>query len=355
MRISRKYFKLLIYSLVYWAGVLSLYYIFRYFGLEQETGIMVNEEIFGRTKDWLLVTLFGGLVLGFLYFLVELLTDLPFFKRESFGFVLASKVLLYFIILLFVTNFISKVVSRMFLIDMLDGPIVTYKFFWSFVAYFTIFSSIFSFFGMVSEKFGQGVLVNMLLGKYRTPKEEKRVFMFLDLRSSTTIAEKLGHFEYSRLIQQCFYDLNEIVATYEGEIYQYVGDEAVISWPYDRGIRQNQCIDCFFGFQTRLMEKEEFYRNEFGLVPEFKAGIHGGHLIVTEVGIMKKEIAYHGDVINTTSRIQEACNDYDEKLLISEQLLSDLDKALLKIRELGKIALKGKHKPISILAIHQEG
>lgn len=329
-----------------------LFYVFRYFGLEQETGIMVNEEIFGRTRDWLFISVVSGIVLGFLYFWAEIVTDLPFFKRESFGFLLTSKILLYFIVLLLVTNVMSRIISGIFLINMIDGPIVTYRFFWAFVAYFTVFSSLFSFLGMISEKFGKGVLRNMLLGKYRTPKEEKRVFVFMDLKSSTSIAEQLGHFEYSRLIQQCFYDLNEIVDDYQGEIYQYVGDEAVFSWPYKKGILENKCIDCFFAFQQRLQKKTAFYQKEFGLLPDFKAGIHGGYLIVTEVGIMKKEIAYHGDVMNTTSRIQEACNKYDEKLLVSKPLLNDLNRALLKVRELGKITLKGKKEPVNILAIH---
>jgi adenylate cyclase len=67
----------------------------------------------------------------------------------------------------------------------------------------------------INEKFGQGILVNFLLGKYHRPKEDERIFMFMDLKSSTTYAEKLGHIRYSQLIQDCFFDLTEIVISYE--------------------------------------------------------------------------------------------------------------------------------------------
>jgi adenylate cyclase len=66
------------------------------------------------------------------------------------------------------------------------------------------------FFVQVAEKFGQGVLLSFLLGKYHRPKEEDRIFMFIDLTSSTTYAESLGHLRYSELIQDCFFDLTDV-------------------------------------------------------------------------------------------------------------------------------------------------
>lgn len=50
----------------------------------------------------------------------------------------------------------------------------------------------------VGEKFGPGVPLGFLRGQYHRPKEEDRIFMFLDLKSSTTLAEQLGHLKYSR-------------------------------------------------------------------------------------------------------------------------------------------------------------
>jgi adenylate cyclase len=205
---------------------------------------------------------------------------------------------------------------------------------------------------IANEKFGRGVFLKMLLGRYRKPQEEKRIFMFLDLKSSTTIAEDLGHYKYSQMIQDCFYDLNTIVRKYDAEIYQYVGDEAVLSWTYKRGLKRNNSLELYFAFKERMDTRSGYYQEKYGLVPEFKAGIHGGTLMVTEVGSIKKEIAYHGDVINTTARIQSQCNTYNVNVLISESLLQDMqlpEKYITK--NIDDLLLKGKAQTVNIYSV----
>ena len=78
-------------------------------------------------------------------------------------------------------------------------------------------------------KFGHGSLWKIITGKYRRPKEENRVFMFVDLNSSTTIAERLGTRNYHRLLKDFFANITNPIVDNYGEIYQYVGDEVV--WP----------------------------------------------------------------------------------------------------------------------------
>jgi len=53
---------------------------------------------------------------------------------------------------------------------------------------------------------GGNNLWKILKGEFYTPHEENRIFMFLDLQSSTHHAEKLGHIKYSMFIQDCFDD-----------------------------------------------------------------------------------------------------------------------------------------------------
>ena len=224
--------------------------------------------------------------------------------------------------------------------------------FWAMLFYIVLASLVFSFLTIASERFGRGMFLKMLLGVYKKPKEEHRMFMFLDLKDSTTIAEKLGHFMYSSLIQDCFYDLNEQVNKYEAEIYQYVGDEVVLSWPYDRAIRNNQCVRLYFAFQNRMHFRKDFYMQKYGVVPEFKAGVHGGTIMVAEVGTVKKELAYHGDVINTASRIQGECNKYQVGLILSEQVLNRLKiDQETHAKSLGSVMLKGKNEPVRIYTL----
>lgn len=164
----------------------------------------------------------------------------------------------------------------------------------------------------------------------------------------------MGHFKYSQLIQDCFYDLNEIVPTYYAEIYQYVGDEAVLSWPYKKGLTNHNCVALFFAFQDVLKLRNSYYMDKYGLIPEFKAGLHGGKLMVAEVGVVKKELAFHGDVINTSARIQAECNKHNVPLLLSEELKNDLMvNGRYSTKSIGNLLLKGKKKELNVFTIFQ--
>ncbi len=204
----------------------------------------------------------------------------------------------------------------------------------------------------VSDKFGQGVIISFLLGKYHRPKEEDRIFMFMDLKSSTTFAEKLGHIQYSQFIQDCFFDITDVITKYKAKIYQYVGDEVVLSWSIKEGIEHGHCINIFFAYDTLIKSKKKYYKKKYGIIPEFKAGLHLGKVTVAEVGEIKKELAYHGDVLNTAARIQGKCNDFQKKLLISESMKTKLENQhLFDFLGIGDVSLKGKAKALNLYEV----
>ena len=204
---------------------------------------------------------------------------------------------------------------------------LTSRNFWSFIespgtfiylAYVFLVNSLITFLWEITRLLGRGNFFKLITGKFYTPKEEYRIFMFVDLRSSTTIAEKLGHFLYSSFIKDCFYDL-AIVHQYGAQIYQYVGDEAVLTWQPSRMKNMSECIDAFWAFDDILSKKYDSYLDKYGIVPVFKAGVSIGMATVVEIGDLKKEIAYHGNVLNTAARIEALCNEYNEKMLVSKK------------------------------------
>lgn len=204
----------------------------------------------------------------------------------------------------------------------------------------------------VNSKFGQGVFWNIIRGRYNTPKEEKRIFMFLDINSSTTIAEQLGDENYHALLKDFFADITNPIVDNKGTIYQYVGDEVVVAWNYDDGIENQHCIRCFFDMKLRIQRNKEKYLSRYGLLPSFKAGIHCGRVIAGEVGIIKRDITYSGDVLNTTSRILSKCGELNAEMIASSDLLSEIN--LIKdyvSRPLGAIKLRGKEREISLNAL----
>lgn len=350
-----QFLRLLLSTIIFWTIALSLFIVIRYYAIGEEEGHFKNEI---PIIHWLIyIGVPAGIIVGLFYAVVEFLFDKFISKHLSIGLVIIEKSLVYLIALVLSVTYISRLIENIGDIDLPNDTIgwwKTQKVFWIILGYFIFSSFIFSFIKIANEKFGKGVFFNLLIGKYKKPREEKRVFMFLDLKGSTSIAEQLGHYKYSELIQECFYDLNRVVGNYNAEIYQYVGDEAVLSWRYDKGVKNNNCVDLFYRFQNSLSKKESTYKKRFGLLPNFKAGIHGGKLIVTEVGTVKKEIAFHGDVINTSARIQGECNKYNETLLISEYLLENLNlNENFKTECIGDISLKGKQEQLKLFSINK--
>ena len=142
--------------------------------------------------------------------------------------------------------------------------------------------------------------------------------MFLDMKSSTTIAEQLGHVEYFRLLNKYYADISDAIIQTAGEVYQYAGDEIIVSWDLKNGLANNNCIRCFFLIKKTFKKVSESYIKRFGLTPEFKAGFHYGKVTTGEIGVIKKEIFFTGDVLNTTARIQAKCNEFGTDILISD-------------------------------------
>jgi adenylate cyclase len=218
--------------------------------------------------------------------------------------------------------------------------------------YLGFFAVLNSFLLQINRKFGPGNLWKFITGQYHHPRDEYRLFMFLDLQSSTTIAEQLGHNRYSQLIQHCFHDLTDLVIRYQAEIYQYVGDEVVLTWTSKKALRQQNFIRLFFAYHQKLHRRRQHYLDQFGVVPKFKAGVEMGTVTVAEVGEIKREIAYHGDVLNTAARIQERCNEWKQTLLVSETVAAQLsDQREFALPLMGELQLRGKVRQIGIYAV----
>ena len=209
------------------------------------------------------------------------------------------------------------------------------------------------FYAGISENLGHKVLLNFFTGKYHKPKEEERIFMFLDMKASTALAEQLGHIKYFEFLRDYYNDLSDAIIDHSGEVYQYVGDEIVVSWESSVGFRKNNCVHCFFKMKTKLLEERETYIQKYGVAPSFKAGLHVGKVTTGEIGALKKEIFFTGDVLNVTARIQSMCNTYNEDLLISGSLESQLDRKNIKINSLGTLPLKGRVQPITLYAVQK--
>ena len=223
--------------------------------------------------------------------------------------------------------------------------------FWSIICYYSLAIIISLFYKEVSDNMGQAVSTNFFTGKYHHPKSEDRVFMFLDMKSSTTHAEKLGHISYFQMLKQYYDDISQPILLYGGEIYQYVGDEIVISWKAKNDFAKN-ALDCFFAMKAALSDQHPKYLSSYEIAPAFKAGLHFGNVTTGEIGSLKKDIVFTGDTLNTTARIQSLCNQYEVDLLVSKNFLNTMkSKDFYKFQSLGEVQLKGRNQQIELFTV----
>jgi len=302
----------------------------------------------------------AGLLAGILGGTVMVVVNNRVFRRKSYGYALMATTLAFTVVFVFITIAMSVLMAWLELGDKVTFSAMTshasssifsvwtviYFVQWAVIMLLTLF------FLQVSDKFGPGILSKFLRGKYYQPKEEARIFMFLDMKSSTSHAEQLGHEKYFNLLSDVFSDITGSILNNAGEIYQYVGDEIVVSWSLQKGLSNANCLNCFHAIQKKLDELALTYMKKYGVTPEFKAGLHHGMVTAGEVGSIKRDIVFSGDVLNTTSRIQEQCNNYQVKCLISKQTLDLIkDQNTFEPIPLGNIKLKGKEEIIELNTI----
>jgi len=306
------------------------------------------------------VTPIFSLIVGLLIGTIEIVYLNKLFIQRSFSSKIVYKTIIYLATIISFLIIVAAIANSLELqTDVFDKKVWnnTWAFFFDYaffsVAAYTAAIIFFSlFYTEVSENMGQEVLTNFFTGKYHTPTEEERIFMFLDMRSSTTIAENLGHVRYFEMLRAYYSDLSDPIIKYSGEIYQYVGDELVVSWKLKNGLQDNNCIECFFAMQAAIRKQTEKYNEKFGLSPKFKAGFHLGKVTTGEIGVIKKEIIFTGDVLNTAARIQGLCNSFGVDVLISADLKNVLKPdSQFEIKSFGETELRGRGERIELFTI----
>jgi adenylate cyclase len=201
---------------------------------------------------------------------------------------------------------------------------------------------------------GTRVLLNVALGRYRAPVREARVLMFLDLAGSTSLAEAMGELRVQNLLTRFFFDIDAAIVAHGGEVHAYVGDEVIVTWPLDDKMSAGRCIDCFFAIADTIVDKAESYTREFGMVPTFRAGLHAGSVVISECGNSRRQLAYFGDTVNVTARLQEYCKEAGRNLLVSGDLLRHVrPNPDVLIEPLGPAQLRGRAAAIEVFAVQR--
>ncbi len=204
----------------------------------------------------------------------------------------------------------------------------------------------------LSRLIGERTLRDIMLGRYHRPRAEERFFLFVDIAGSTPLAERIGPAAVHRFLGRVFHVASEPIDDYRGEIYQYVGDEIVITWTASEGRRGARPLACFFEIERALARAAPDFDRDFGVAPRLRAALHAGSVIAGEVGESRRAIVFHGDVMNTTARIEGTTRDLERQFLVSADALERLDGVeAYALEDLGLQQLRGRAEAVRVYSV----
>ncbi len=222
------------------------------------------------------------------------------------------------------------------------------------ILFFVAVSFVVNFLLDLNSLLGQNALLSFATGRYFRPRVEDRIFLIIDMKSSTTAAERLGEIDFHRLLNHFVTDLSGPIVVQKGEIHKYIGDELIATWPLAEGVKDARCLRAYFDAIKFLESLGPVYDREFGLQVTSRASLHSGPIVIGEMGSIKKEIALVGDTLNTASRIVDFCRESGESAIISAALLAQLTVPPgVEAFALGLVPIRGKKLPVELFALRK--
>lgn len=163
----------------------------------------------------------------------------------------------------------------------------------------------------VGRLIGPKTLMLILSGHYHRPRREERVIAFVDVRGATSIAEALGDVSFQEFLIDLFRIIEVTAMETGGEIHDYVGDQAMITWPvpHDLGVRGVEPLRWVADLGRVMAEMRPTFEAKYGYTPDVRIGMHLGSVVMGEVGIFRTKLACLGDTVNTAARVEELAHD----------------------------------------------
>jgi len=346
----------LLISIIWWCIFFRLFVILQYIMLVEKEKLDIVPHIFQLFHDRFFISLLMISLFAFISWLVEVFIFTNISRRKnfivSFSLKLFAFVIGFFLFGLIIGLFyyiVGKDLSFYFAVNQLDEFFLNSSGLCFFIVGIIVKYSLDIFLSSM-RRTGFSMYWRILFGRYKKPFEENRIFIFLDLVSSTKFAQILGHEKYSAFLQECFHTISNSIVNTRGIIYQFVGDEVVVTWNGDNEINYQRAVEFYFQFSYDLKNKEKLFLDKFGVLPQFTASLNAGKVMVAEVGDLKTEIAYHGDVLNTAARLQKQCKKYDVPLLATENYIYNLDHSI-RTKYIDNVLLAGKEKSEKIFEV----
>jgi adenylate cyclase len=195
---------------------------------------------------------------------------------------------------------------------------------------------------------GIETLFHLTVGTYHRPVLQEKVLVFLDINNSTGLAEELGAVRTKSLVGKFLFDISKPITDHGGEIYLYKGDGLIALWDWREAIRDNRILRAIDAVFATICRARNEYLEQFGVVPSFRIGVHGGEVVVSEQGDTKRAIGVYGSTINIAARMEEAAKAHAIACAISGDVAENLTNEEARLIPIGQERIRGSAAEIPI-------
>lgn len=193
----------------------------------------------------------------------------------------------------------------------------------------------------VAHFIGVETLFHLTIGTYHRPVVEKKVLMFLDINDSTALTVRLGAIEMKSFLGKFLFDISAPITNNGGDIYLYKGDGLIALWAWQEAVSRGKILQAIDAVFAVVQQERDVYLKQFGVLPAFRIGVHGGEIVVSEQGDTKRAIGIYGNTINIAARMEEAAKTHRVPCVISGDVAMALPGSPVRLVPLGYERARG--------------
>jgi len=187
--------------------------------------------------------------------------------------------------------------------------------------------------------------------------EEYVVAMFVDMRGSTSLGERILAYDVVFILNRLFTELSKALAASNGHYAQFAGDGLMALYGLAPERKQQACRDALAGAADMLQRVEKLnqqLQQEFNESVKIGIGIHGGDAIVGTMGPPRTPLLTAvGDNINIAARLEAKTKELDCDLIVSIATL-DAEDIEYELDDVDEVEVRGRNNRVQVCHLKRE-
>jgi adenylate cyclase len=180
--------------------------------------------------------------------------------------------------------------------------------------------------------------------------ESVATVLFSDIRSFTSLAERIGPQPTVTLLNEYFARMVECISEQGGMLDKFIGDAimAVFGLPVPGGDDEDRALRAAIEMLRSLREWNRERETAARPTVQIGIGLNTDSVVAGNIGTPKRmDYTIIGDGVNLAARLESACKHYGVRLLLSELTRGHL-KGVYRLREIDRVIVQGKSEPVAV-------